>query len=442
MKHDVRSFVRGLLAAAALIASALAVPSPAAGHAGFGDIGPATFYSEAVQWMVDNEITNGTSPTCFSPLDGVTRGQAAAFMWRMEGRPDAPPHSFTDVTKEWQNPAVSWMVAEGITTGTSPTTFSPEDVLTRGQLAALLWRLAGEPDAPPHPFTDVVKEWQQGAVSWLADRGITIGTSPTTFSPDDTVTRGQLATFFWRYKGTPAVELDPHTPFCGGPTDDEFDGAATDLLAGDQSPWQVRNGDAAELIEINSAGDGTLVISANDYETKGWDATTEGPFAYQTLSGDFAVAIRITLGNEDDPAAPPGLPYNSGGIVVRDDSQAHDWVMLGINGHTATHGLAKAATSTVDGESELDLKWTGERTYRLLVCRVGSEIRFFSGGPESSEWTADEVAHSRPDFGDELQVGVAASAWASEPQPWVEVERVHFGKPDNLDHCTTAVAPV
>ena len=104
----------GVLAACATLASI----SPVSGVAGFGDVPEGRFYTEAVQWMVDNDITTGTSPTCFSPDDAVTRGQAAAFMWRMEGEPDAPPHPFTDINAAWQQEPVSWMYANGITIST------------------------------------------------------------------------------------------------------------------------------------------------------------------------------------------------------------------------------------------------------------------------------------------------------------------------------------
>lgn len=207
----------GLVSLMALAAAS--VPNSAGGVAGFGDVPRAAFYTEAVQWMVDNEITTGTSPTCFSPNSPVTRGQAAAFMWRMEGEPDAEPHQFEDVAAPWQQGPVSWMFERGITTGTSPSKFSPDGVLTRGQLAALLWRLAGEPSASPHSFIDVISPWQQGPVSWMAtaDPVITTGTSAVTFSPNAPVTRGQLATFFHRYKGEPSVSVEethPTYPAC------------------------------------------------------------------------------------------------------------------------------------------------------------------------------------------------------------------------------------
>ena len=97
-----RQFFHGGLIVALAASAALASISPAGGVAGFGDVPAERFYTEAVQWMVDNDITTGTSPTCFSPNDAVTRGQAAAFMWRMEGEPDAPPHPFIDVNAVWQ----------------------------------------------------------------------------------------------------------------------------------------------------------------------------------------------------------------------------------------------------------------------------------------------------------------------------------------------------
>jgi len=194
----------------------VATSSPAAGVAGFGDVRSDSFYTEPVQWMVDNEITTGISPDCFGPDQSVTRGQAAAFMWRMEGSP-APDgaHWFGDVVAPWQQDAVSWMAENDITTGTTPTTYSPDAPLTRGQTAVLLHRLAGNPDAPPPDrFRDVIKAWQIAPVGWMLDEGITTGTSWTTFSPEDTVTRGELATFFYRYKGSPEVVVDDEGRGC------------------------------------------------------------------------------------------------------------------------------------------------------------------------------------------------------------------------------------
>ena len=145
----------------------------------------------------------------------VSRGETAVWIHNMENQPDAgDPHSFTDVTNDAQDDAISWMANTGITTGTSPTTFAPDDTLRRAQVAAFLHRLAGEPPAPPHSFADVVAGWQQDPVSWMSNTGITTGTSPTTFAPEDTLTRAQLITFLYRYKGEPDVTLNTSTPDC------------------------------------------------------------------------------------------------------------------------------------------------------------------------------------------------------------------------------------
>jgi hypothetical protein len=113
----------------------------------FFDIAPGRYYSAAVRWMLCEGITTGTSPITFSPEDPVTRAQIATFLWRAEDRPSATPITpFSDVSPgAYYAEAVAWMVKTGITTGTSTTTFSPDDPATRAQIAAFLWRQAGQP---------------------------------------------------------------------------------------------------------------------------------------------------------------------------------------------------------------------------------------------------------------------------------------------------------
>ena len=192
----------------------MGLPSPAGAVAGYGDVGEGTWYTDAVQWSIDNGITDIAGP-CFAPDTPVSRGDTAVWIYNMENQPDAgDPHSFTDVADASQNDAISWMANNEITTGTSDTTFAPDDTLRRAQAAAFLHRLKGEPSAPPHNFSDVVATWQQDAVSWMAHTGITTGTTDTKFAPEDTLTRAQLITFLYRYKGEPDVTLDASTPDC------------------------------------------------------------------------------------------------------------------------------------------------------------------------------------------------------------------------------------
>lgn len=255
-----RRTLAACLAVSIAMTSVASVSAPAGAVAGFGDVDGERFYAASIQWMVDNEITTGVSPTCFAPDDPVTRGQAAAFMWRMEGSPaPAVTHDFDDVVADWQQEPVSWMYEHGITTGTSPTTYAPDDALTRGQLAVLLHRLEDSPAAPaPEQFPDVVEAWQRTPVGWLLAQGITTGTSPNTFSPTDTVTRGQLATFFYRYKGSPPVVIDDESFGCV--TFDTLSGLNTignfaGFVAAGTARWQS-SVSGIQDIRIESTADG------------------------------------------------------------------------------------------------------------------------------------------------------------------------------------------
>ncbi len=169
----------------------------------FGDVKKSDFYYNPVCWAVENGITSGTSKTTFAPNDACTRGQIATFLWRAAGQP-APKTSknpFTDVKKsDYYYKAVLWAVGEGITSGTSKTTFGPNDACTRGQIATFLWRAnGGKKVNASNPFTDVKKsDYYYNAVLWAVKNKITSGTSSTTFSPNEACTRGQIATFLYR----------------------------------------------------------------------------------------------------------------------------------------------------------------------------------------------------------------------------------------------------
>lgn len=205
-----RLVARFITAALALTLAATTLSAPAGASTGFGDVEADRWYSQPIAWMVGEGITNGTSPGCFSPYDSVTRGQIVTFLFRLDeaagNQPEPAPHPFSDVTSAYQDDPVGWAFVEQITVGTSPTTFSPNTSITRGDFAVLLWRYADQPTAArPHAFTDVSRAYQQAAVSWMAETGITTGTTPTTFSPEGTMTRAEAATFFHRFAGQPAV---------------------------------------------------------------------------------------------------------------------------------------------------------------------------------------------------------------------------------------------
>lgn len=172
------------------------------GPSGFGDVPEGTYYTEGVGFLKANGITTGTSATTYSPDSELTRGQMVTFLFRLAGSQwTASEEPFDDV---WGGTffyePVKWAYDREITTGTSAHTFGPNDVVSRAQMAVFLWRLAGEPAVEAdHGFTDVVVgSYYEAAVRWLKSSGITTGTSETTFSPDDPVTRAQLAAFVFR----------------------------------------------------------------------------------------------------------------------------------------------------------------------------------------------------------------------------------------------------
>jgi SpoIID/LytB domain protein len=175
----------------------------------FLDVPATAFFAKPVSWMVAHDLTTGTAPNFFTPDDPNTRGQIATFLWRFaDKQPTILPGPFEDVeVASFYETAVAWMAAEGITTGTSPTEFSPHEDVTRAQAATLLWRFAGKPASTFEiPFEDVeADKYYTEAVAWMVEHGITTGTSPTEFSPDDPLTRGQIATFLWRLAGQPAA---------------------------------------------------------------------------------------------------------------------------------------------------------------------------------------------------------------------------------------------
>ncbi len=173
----------------------------------FKDVPAGAFYADAVAWAVANGVTAGTSPTTFSPDAGCTRGQVVTFLWRAAGSPEpaGTKNPFKDVKgDDYFYKAVIWAVEKNVTSGTSATTFSPNDVCTRGQIATFLWRSNGEPVPKDsmNPFSDVkTGDYFYKAVLWAVGQGITLGTDAKHFSPYSTCTRGQVVTFLYRNMG-------------------------------------------------------------------------------------------------------------------------------------------------------------------------------------------------------------------------------------------------
>lgn len=174
----------------------------------FIDVKASDFFYEPVKWAVNNKITNGTSSTTFSPYKNCNRAEIVTFLWRAAGSPEptSTRNPFTDVTSfrdASYYKAILWASQKGITAGSTATTFSPYQECTRSQIVTFLYRYAGKPSGNySNPFKDVssVNEASYyNAILWAVGKGITQGTSTTTFSPYASCTRGEAVTFLYRY---------------------------------------------------------------------------------------------------------------------------------------------------------------------------------------------------------------------------------------------------
>jgi len=201
--------------------------STTASAAGFTDVKADAYYAKPVEWAVGKGITNGTSATAFSPNQTCTNAQIITFLWRAAGCPASRLYSgsfnpFFDVPDDaWYLDAAKWALGTVI----YGSDFKANTKCTRGSTVEFFWRAAGSPEVDPVPFSDVQSGSQlEQAVSWAIRNGVTNGTTATTFSPNDTVTRGQIVTFLYRQYVAP---LDNSAIINGAPapkTPADYDG--------------------------------------------------------------------------------------------------------------------------------------------------------------------------------------------------------------------------
>lgn len=174
----------------------------------FIDVKTSDYFYNSVKWAVGKNITNGTSSTTFSPYKSCTRAEIVTFLWRAAGSPEPtttrnPFRDVNAVTHSSYYKAILWASQKGITSGTSTTAFSPDQVCTRAQIVTFLYRYAGQPSGYySNPFKDVGATSEASyynAIRWAVGKGITSGTSATTFSPYASCNRAEAVTFLYRY---------------------------------------------------------------------------------------------------------------------------------------------------------------------------------------------------------------------------------------------------
>jgi hypothetical protein len=204
VRWRISSGVGAVVASLALLSSA-----PAGAHVErFADVRGDEPYGPAVAWLLAEGVVHGADRAGdrFRPRDHVSRSQLVALVWRAAGRPDGyPPHGFADVPPDAHyDPALRWLRAEGHVHGVAPDRFHPTGTMTRGEVVTLLWRLHGSgQEHPPHGFVDVPPELDL-PVRWARVEGVAAGVSAQRFAPERLVTRGQVATLLWRTEGRPA----------------------------------------------------------------------------------------------------------------------------------------------------------------------------------------------------------------------------------------------
>ncbi len=170
---------------------------------GFDDVYASDYYTDAVKWAVENDITKGKSERKFAPNDVCSRAQVVTFLWRAAGSPEpgASSVSFSDVKAgSFYEKAVLWAVEKGITNGSGEGTFSPDADCSRSQILTFLWRAQNSPAVSGiNTFSDVADSaYYADAVLWAVGNDITKGTSANKFSPNAKCTRGQVVTFMYR----------------------------------------------------------------------------------------------------------------------------------------------------------------------------------------------------------------------------------------------------
>ena len=185
-----------------LMAILLSLPCAAA----FVDVPQDAYFADAVDWAVQNRVTDGMTAETFCPDAPCTRAQIAAFLWKLSGRPDADQaEPFEDVApSDWFYPAVCWAAETGAARGVTPTQFQPERVCTRAEGAAFLYQFYGAPDPSGWlPFQDVPSDaWFAPAVRWAYERSVVNGVMNSRFQPEGSFTRAHVVTMLHRAEQT------------------------------------------------------------------------------------------------------------------------------------------------------------------------------------------------------------------------------------------------
>jgi len=366
-----------LVLSTSMLASLLPVSALAAG---FTDVPQGTYYEDAVDWAVENDITSGTSGTEFSPDETCTRAQAVTFLWRANGQPDAAGNTpFTDVaTSSYYNDAVQWAVANGITSGTSPNTFEPDAPVTQAQVMTFLYRNADSPSTRDSAsFADVPTDaYYRDAVRWAVTQGITAGTSATAFSPDESCTRAQIVTFLYRSSDdapdVPVIEIpeEPVLPEEPVQPEQELTDEEIQQMLGEPD---IEGATAAIINGLRSMEKRINLGAYNISTTDAIDLTAE----ISDFRGDnpyYIFSIWATL-DDDNTILVVGYQYTPKELAEKLEKEVEEQAVVD----------AAIASCVTDGMSDYEI---AKALHDYLALNNEYDMRYYSGGMPRISYTA------------------------------------------------------
>ena len=366
-----------LILSASMLASLLPVSALAAG---FVDVPQSAYYQAAVDWAVANEITAGTSGTEFSPDETCTRAQAVTFLWRVNGQPNTTGNNpFADVAAgSYYADAVQWAVANGITSGTSATTFEPDAPVTRAQVVTFLYRNAGSPSASGSTsFADVpTNAYYADAVRWAVSQGITAGTSANAFSPDEICTRAQIVTFLYRASDdapdVPVIEI-PEEPVLPEETvqpEQELTDEEIHQMLGEPD---IEGATAAIINGLRSMEKRINLGAYNISTTDAIDLTAE----ISDFRGDnpyYIFSIWATL-DDDNTILVVGYQYTPEELAEKLEKEAEEQAVVD----------AAIASCVTDGMSDYEI---AKALHDYLALNNEYDMRYYSGSMPYVSYTA------------------------------------------------------
>lgn len=233
MVKKVKAALSMLLAIAVIVGLKLTAFA-AISDTGFTDVAPNTWYSQAIEYCVTNELMRGTAEARFSPNVAMSRAMFATVLYRMEGSPTVIEASnFTDVDQDdWYSKPIAWASGKQIMSGYNTTSFGPNDAVTREQIATILYRFEQHQHDVAVPsgslsFSDAdeIAPWAREAVTWVYEEKIMSGKPGNRFDPNAEATRAEVSVILHRYQVKPMPEA---------PSDDENDTLAVDITVGNE----------------------------------------------------------------------------------------------------------------------------------------------------------------------------------------------------------------